>query len=346
MESLRPLHKAGFTDVLDYGIFLFKKHFRKICIINLLFYLPFSILLTLINPVFSSQYQSFLNPGESMLIEPGEMFSSIITLYATILGSFLLYGIYSITFKNVFEGSMIKIIYADIVLNREITIWQAVRECFRQFGTCMLGRLLYILILCLMAVVLYFIILVGVFAGTFTFFGTTAVSLFTPWWSVVLMVIGALVLLAALFFVFVAAGYFVGKYWMFLPAICIEQKKVGLSIGRCGNLGKNSFYLIGLSYIAGAVLVAFLPGILNIIFIVINSASGSLDMSIMRIGAVITQLFSAFLQPLITCIMTALYITLRVRREGLDMEAIIWEIKDQEMKKSQRWVTGDMHVTE
>jgi len=53
MESLRPLQRAKFTDVLDYGIFLFRKHFKKLFIINLIFNIPVMLLLAILNPVFT-----------------------------------------------------------------------------------------------------------------------------------------------------------------------------------------------------------------------------------------------------------------------------------------------------
>ena len=64
MESLRSLQRATFTDVLDYGIFLFKKHLKKLFIINLIFNIPVILLLTIFNPVFTEQYWNLLNPTD------------------------------------------------------------------------------------------------------------------------------------------------------------------------------------------------------------------------------------------------------------------------------------------
>jgi len=71
-----------------------------------------------------------------------------------------------------------------------------------------------------------------------------------------------------------------------------------------------------------------------------------MDVTLIRIGSVVTQIFSAFLQPLLTCILTALYITLRVRREGLDMEMTLWEIKKEEFDRTQRWLAEAPNVSE
>ncbi len=337
MESLRPLNRAGFTDVLDYGVSLFKKHFRKIFFISLVFNLPVTILLSIFNPVLTNQYMTFMNPDE--ITGSGDILSSVLALYAMIIGGLLLSGIYNLTLKNVMDGSIIKILYADVVLNQEKTPGQVIRECFKQFGTMMLGRFLYGLIQSLVFFVAYILLVIGIFAGSFAFMGTAAAGFTSssPWLAAGIIILGILAAMTALFFLVVVTGYFNGRYWMFLPAICIEQHKAGSGIGRCNKLGGNGFYLIGLSYIAGALLIWIFPGIINIVILFASGVSGNMNVELYRIGTVVTQIFSAVLQPLFVCILTALYIILRVRREGLDLEIDLWTIKEEEKRKTQRW---------
>lgn len=343
METLRPLRNARFTDIIDYGFFLYKKHFRKIFLLDLMFYLPFMVLYTIINPVFTNNYLNLFNTPESIAIDPSEFISSIMALYAMLFGSLIIYIIYWVTLNNVFDGSILKILYADVVLKKEKTIGQVVRECFRQFGTLILGKILYGMIMYAVAMVVYLIILAGVFAGTFSILRITSIAS-TRWLSVVLIILGVLILISAFVFIILAVGYFSGKYWMFLPAVCIENKKAGQSIGRCGNLAKNGFFLISRSYIAGLIFVALLPGIINTIIIFISSATGNFDVTILQIGSVVSQLFAALLQPLFVCIMTALYITLRVKREGLDIEIALWKIIEDNVDKAKRWTAEGTDV--
>ncbi|HAA26210.1 MAG TPA: hypothetical protein DCE11_08890 [Ruminiclostridium sp.] len=343
METLRPLRNARFTDIIDYGFFLYKKHFRKIFLLDLMFYLPFVVLYTIINPVFTDNYLNFFSMPES-IVEPTELVSSLLTLYAMLFGSLFIYMIYWITLNNVFDGSIIKILYADVVLQREKTIGQVVRECFRQFGTLVVGKILYGMIIYAVAMVVYLVIIAGVFAGTFSIFGLTSIVSTMQWLSVVLIILAAVILISAFVFIVLTVGYFNGKYWMFLPAVCIENRKAGQSIARCGNLAKNSFFLISRSYIAGLIIVALLPGTINMIMVFIVSGAGDFDMTLLQIGSVASQLLAAILQPLFVCIMTALYITLRVRREGLDIEVALWKIIEDNIDKAKRWTAEGTDV--
>jgi hypothetical protein len=345
MESLRTLHKARFTDVLDYGIQLFKKHFKKLFLINLIFNIPIQVLLTVINPMFTSQYFTMFDTTSDMISSnPTAMFSSILTLYTMIFGVLALYGLYAMTLQNVWEGSAIKLLYSDVVLKQERSIRQVVSECFRQFWSLLGGRFLYGLIQYGIITVLYIAILAFTFAGVFSVIGAVAIE--TPWVTVVLAILGILTALVITFFIVILVGFFFGRFWMYLPAICIEQKKAGDSIGRGGNLGKNSFWLISLTYVVGNLFVWLFPGIINTAFSSVALLSGDVDVTLLRLGAVITQILTAILQPLMICIFTALYITLRVRREGLDMEVALWSIKQEEKDKTQRWMAEAPNAAE
>lgn len=335
MNSLRPLQKAKFTDVLDYGIFLFKKHFKKLFIINLVFNIPAMLFITIFNPVFNAQYWRLIVAARTMDVN---LFSSMLTMYAMLFGLLALHVIYSVTLMNVAEGSMIKILYADTILNREKTVKQAVKECFKQFGTLSLGRLLYILIQSAVFLVLYIVLLVIMLVFSVNVVGIAAAFSVSSGAGIILVVIGVLAVAAALFFIILTVCYFYGKYWMFLPAICVEQQKAGASFGRCNSLGRNSFFLVGLTFAAGNILVWFFPFVISSVFSTANTLSGNLDVNLLRVSTVLTQLFSEVLRPVVTCILTALYITLRVKREGLDMEMTLWEIKHEDTEKKNRWL--------
>lgn len=345
MESLRTLHKARFTDVLDYGIHLFKKHFRKIFIINLIFNIPIQVLMTVINPMFTNQYLNMFDTTSGMVSSnPTAIFSSILTLYTMIFGLLLLYGLNAMTLQNVWEGSVIKLLYSDVVLKQERSIRQVINECFRQFWSLLGGRFLYGLIQYGIITVLYIAFIVFTLIGTFSAVGIVAID--AQWVKVTLTVLGILMAIAVVFFITFLIGFFFGRFWMYFPSICIEQKKAGESISRGGNLGKNSFWLISLTYVVGNFFVWFFPGVINSVFSTATLISGDIDVSMLRLGVVIAQLFTAVLQPLMICIYTALYITLRVRREGLDMEVSLWSIKQEEKDKTQRWMAEAPNAAE
>lgn len=345
MESLRTLYKARFTDVLDYGIYLYKKHFRKIFIITLIFNIPVAVLLTVINPIFTNQYFNMLNDPTAVASNPQAIFSSVLTLYTMIFGVLALYGINTLTLRNVWEGSITKILYADVVLKEERSIRQVVRECFRQFGSLFLGRFLYGLIQYAVIFVIYIVAVAGVTGGVIVIFWTT-ISVMEPWLSVVLTVLSVIILLGIAFLIAVLVGSYFGRFWMFLPSVCIEQKKGGSAVGRCGSLGKKSLWLTGLTYITGTIFVSLLPGISSFALNSVSVISGEVDITLMKMGAVAIQLLSSVLQPLMTCILTALYITLRVRNEGLDLELSLWSIKKEEMEKTKRWITEAANASE
>ena len=337
MESLRPLHKARFADILDYGIFLYKKHFKKIFILNLILNIPFMLFIAIANPMFTGNYQNLLNPQSAVEADPAGMISSIFSLYAVLFIYLAINAIYALTLKNLLDGSIIKIIYADAVLGESRTLKQVVRECMKQFGTLIVGSIFYMLIIGAVIIAGYIIVLAGVFIATFAILGISSTSMVSPWITIILSIIGILAAILVMFFFALIICFFIGKYWMYLPAICIEQKKAGTSMERCNKIGKNSFYLIGLTYLFAYFIVFLFPGVINSVISFVNLATGNMDIDIMKMGVIITQLISSILQPLVTCILTALYITLRVKREGLDMEIDLWEIKKEKAAKERRW---------
>lgn len=336
MESLRPLNKANFADVLDYGIFLFKKHFKKIFLLNLMLNIPFLLILAALSPTIANDYKLVLNP-EAIESNPTAIFSSILSLYATLFLFLAVYGIHGITLNNIMEGSIVKIIYSDVILGESRTIKQVVKECFGQFGSMLLGRILYNLIQGAVFIGVYIAVAAGMFIISIAATVVFTAGAVSPWITVVLTVIGVLAAIVLLFFIGLTIYYFMGKYWMFLPAICIEQKKAGESVERCNRIGQSSFYLTGLTYLFIYLIVYLLPGTINSIAALVSVLTGNMDVSVLAVGSIITQLVSSMLQPLITCVLTALYITLRVKREGLDLEIDLWKIKMEEASKARRW---------
>jgi hypothetical protein len=337
MGLLRPLNKAGFTDVLDYGIYLYKKHFKSIFLLSLMFNIPFVLILTVVNPIFTNEYQDLINIKPDMYIEPNLFFSSVLSLYSMLFVFLAIQSLYGLTLKNVLDGSIVKILYSDTVLEQERSIKQVVKECFRQFGSLFLGKLLYAVLQSVVFFVLYFVIFVCIVVFTFAIIGISAVSTATPWLAIVLSVIGISAAVAIIFFLGVTVCGFFGKYWMFLPEICIEQKKVGASMERCNKLGRKNFYVIGFTYMLSYIIVSLFPGVIGSVIGSVNVLSGNMDIGLLKAGTIITQLFSSILQPLIVCVLTALYITLRVKREGLDMEIDLYELKREETLKTRRW---------
>ncbi|AGC69325.1 hypothetical protein Cst_c23650 [Thermoclostridium stercorarium subsp. stercorarium DSM 8532] len=341
MNSLRALRKARFTDILDYGIFLFKKHFKDIFIINLMFNIPAMLLLNLFNPVFTEKYWKLMEPTELVKTSPAAIVSSVVTLYAMLFGAVILQGLYAITLKNVMEGAVVRIIYADTVLNRKVTVKQAIKECFGQFGVLLLGRVLYLLIQCAVFLVLYIVLFAGMFALSFSITGLLVTAFIYHKIAVAPLILGILAVLGIIILISLVVGFFIGKYWMFMPAICIEGKKAAASIGRCNVLGKNNFFLIALTFVFGNLLVSLFPMVVGVVFGLIALNSGRFDMELYRISIVIAQIFAEILRPVLICIFTAMYITLRVKREGLDLEMTLWEIEREEAGKLTPSIQGE-----
>lgn len=337
MESLRPLHKANFSDVLDYGIYLYKKHFKRIFLLNLMLNIPFMVLIAVVNPVFAAKYQDFLNPLTALQTNPAVMFSSSFSLYAMFFIYFAIYGIHSYTLKNIFNGAIVKIIYSSAVLDVNRSLKQVIKECFGQFGTLLLGKAFYMLIQGAVFFVAYLILLFGIFSSVFAAMGVFLSATVSPWITVLLTIIGILVAGSVVFFIALIIGSFLGRYWMFLPAICIEQKNAGSSIERCNEVVKNNFYMTGFVYLSIFILVLIPPNLISAVITFINISSGTMNMAVLKLGSIITQIIYLLLQPLSTCVLTALYITLRIKREGLDMESDLWEIKKEEADKTRKW---------
>ena len=147
-----------------------------------------------------------------------------------------------------------------------------------------------------------------------------------PLLGVVLLVLGAL--LGGL--TYLALGY---GYWaLAAPALLLENLSVTTSLRRSAGLVRGSFWRVLGILVLTAVIVSVLSGILSLPFTLIGSlltigqsspyAGFGITLAQLLVSQIGTILAGAVLYPFTAAVTALLYIDLRMRREGLDVELL------------------------
>jgi hypothetical protein len=128
----------------------------------------------------------------------------------------------------------------------------------------------------------------------------------------------AVVILVLLMVIGLGLGvaFFAVKYLFGVHAVAIEGKTATGGMARSGELTKKSFWHVAFSYLFGGMLFYTLPLLLTV------GASMFLLVSLPAYIAAITatQVINAILYPFLVILLTVVYINLKVKKEGLDLE--------------------------
>ncbi|GII99337.1 glycerophosphoryl diester phosphodiesterase family protein [Sediminihabitans luteus] len=103
------------------------------------------------------------------------------------------------------------------------------------------------------------------------------------------------------------------------PALVLERQKLGPAIGRGWRLSRGSFWRVLGIYLLAAIIAFAAAAALSIPFSVVSSLvpSDAVAIVVVQVGNLVTSIVSTVFVGAITCL---LYIDVRMRREGLDVE--------------------------
>lgn len=330
--ELKPM---SIGDVLDYSIKVFISNFKSLSLLVVLIYLPWVFIYSLvIGKAFSNQ-ASFLSKflmaiamdkDISDVIKP-DMFdnSSLFVSISAQLINLLRYG-YKLTIEPVFYAAIIRMIYGHIVKGKVYKydfqgIKGLVRDCFKYLPRLMGYAALFYLILYIanmvfgiMAIAMFILTFAMLWDGTFS---NKYILVFT----VFLMIIVAFILLVA---------YVMTRIIFGVHAIVVEGYSVINSIKRSLELTKGNFWRIAPGCLFAAILffmVGSLFSNLSAVFIFINQ-------NLFTFMYVVSELLGAFMYPFAMVFLTVLFISIKIKKEGLDLEGkidmLLNEIQDQD----------------
>ncbi|MCX7708817.1 MAG: hypothetical protein N2484_03090 [Clostridia bacterium] len=320
-ESEIALKRMSVGDVLDYSIEIYKRNFKKLSILSLIFYIPFMLIYSLVISYMSGDFINLSNNISNLDKSVENIPYMMIAYYVTILGMGLLKVVYSLTIKTVFDASVIKIVYSDALYQKEQDIKSVIKESFKKFKPLLVNRILYYLIIWGIGIGIYIVfvilMLIIIFASVFSLSSSGIThSSPNPVLSVVLIVLIGILSIAALAAMVVVIGYFYAKFGMGTHSVVLENKSGADAITRCNEIGKKSFWNISLPFILGTLLFFTIPTLMTYSAQMLAFTNKTLFV----IGNTAVQLLSALINPYMTTLLTVIFINQKIKSEGLDLE--------------------------
>jgi len=314
------LSSMSVGDVLDYSIEVYKKNFKKLTFLALLFYVPFSFVYTLITTFLLGQFLDFA-VAESFTGDFESFPYIMLAYYISLLIMSVVQFIYSITLKVVMEASIIKVVYYDAVYGRKIDVKAAIKESFKKFGSLVGSKVLYYLILfgigsaafgaAALAMTLLFLVL-GMSTAFYEARGSGSGDVFA------VIFVAAIIIITILLYLLAAAvvAVFAIKFAFGIHAVVIENKKAGKAISRSSVLTKKSFGHVFFSFFFGAILIFMLPFMLE----TLAQFSLYLGNGMFALSNSAVQVINSLLRPFLITLLTLIFINLKIKKEGLDLE--------------------------
>lgn len=330
--DLKPM-RIG--DVLDYTISVFRDNFKALAMITVMLYLPWVFISslgtgTILGGLFSSMSQYFVDTFQGKdvnYLDSMDLYGFTQNFYAATIFNNLLGWLgyaYSATIKLVFHASIMKIAFDYITKNgKKYNTFQdakfVIKESFGRLGDMLGNAALYTVIT--FGAIIAGALIFGIFAVVLTFVIGQSMDTIT---SIIYVSIIVISVLAYLFGVSVIMSRII-----FGANIVVNEKKsVSESFSRSNSLSKGSYW-----YILGCAVFMIL------LYNVMGNIMGALPFLGFKIGALVTLLYvlvqvaSAFIYPFIIVFLTVLYVDLRVKKEGFDLEIRFDKLIDQENKK-------------
>ena len=323
-QNAMQLKPMEIGDVIDYSIEAYKSNFKILSLLALVLYIPWTFIYSFISgDIMGAQVYSFLNLfsggflGETITnIPPLEELQNSDTSYG-VLPSFVcsaLQFIYNMTIQLVFNTAIIKIIYDFVVKGNKYTaqfssVKRIITHSFSYLPK-MIGN-----------AALYYLVFIGIYIGSFIVGSIVGMvpafitASFVPN-SIIAGGVSLFFIFIALIIVIFSLVFFWVKFVFGANAVVNEGKSVFQSVSRSFELSKGKFWHITMSSFFAAILFLILGNIL-----LAASAFGMLVSQMLYVILYsIAQIISALLYPLMLTFITILFINMKVKKEGLDLE--------------------------
>lgn len=344
-ENSRSLSRMSIGDVIDYSIEIYKKNFKKISLLALYFHVPFMFIYTVVVSYFSKDMiGTTMNFGKVGTTPNPNLPYTIMAFYLVMLVMGLLYLAYSITLKSVMDASVAKIVYSYIVSGNTDDLKSLIKSSFKRFSSLVANRVLSYLIIAGIFFALYILFIILVMIITV---GVVFITKFAPSPSkaqslsagiIIVSVLIGIVILAVILAIFVFVANLIAKYSMGIQAVIIENKAAAQGISRCNQLSKKNFWHISMTFIFGTMLFFTIPTLLaygaqSVLFF---------DKNMFVLAATAVQILTALLNPFITILLTVLFVNLKIKAEGFDLELKVDILLESQKKKEMLLDDGEM----
>ncbi|MEN8905761.1 MAG: hypothetical protein ABF289_07375 [Clostridiales bacterium] len=292
--ELKPMN---FGDVLDSTIVIIKNNFIKFFLMTVIFVFPIFITILIMN-VFNK-------------------------FFLLLLFSILFLIFYIITAKPLFESMLINIVYFGFVENKKISVKESFLKSIKKLESFVFNRILYYILVfvivgCFYVLLSLIINSVLVFFSPITYFFTNRIEFTND--KLIIDLITGIIIGAASFLLASVFLYFYLRIIFCLHNIILEDYSSTESFSRSYLLTKGSYFhlMLSLNFLIIAILVC-----ISLVFSSLWILLGINFMDIMSILRTSLILLLPIISTFSIVLYTVLYISLRIRNEGLDILIMI-----------------------
>jgi hypothetical protein len=324
-QNERALKKMTAGDIIDYSVEVYKRNFKRVTILSLIFYVPFSFLYSVITNFFS---KDFLMIGQTQDVSPEA--SVAFVLVTMFMG--VLYVFYLLTINAVMSSAVTKVIYDDIVYQRSRKLKTVISESFKRFPGLFGYKTLMYLIMIGVAMGLMFGIgivfavltmILGLFgAMTAGVGGYAGVGVF----AVLMIVMYALMVFSSIALV----GFFYIKFGFGVQVIAVENKGATEGISRSIALSKFNYKSSFGALFFGYILYYFIPSLATGVVQVLSFLDSQVYNSIFFVATTAINITQSIFSPFIVTLMTVIFINMKIANEGLDLEVKVDKMLEQQ----------------
>lgn len=319
LQSLfRPL---SFGELLDRSFRLYRQHFLKFILLTLVAFGPVYFLYSLIfSETMGTSLESLRFFGDNYVLDYTSSIESTeptISLYVAVALLILMPIMMLVIIPVVF--SAVTHMVGSIYNHREPKIGAALKQSFSRWGQLLANTLLYglviggvylVVVIALFVVILFFSLVIGIGMGIAAWTG--------PGFSPVLIFIGIILYIAFIIGISCLVGFFLFRLGFFIPVVALEGQGIGM--GRSWHLTKGNFWRGFMSFtVMGIVTSSLFTG-------------NTLIVQMMVPGVFLKVLFSVVLgilvMPVVLILYSVSYFDMRTRHEGLDLQAMLYELKN------------------
>jgi hypothetical protein len=313
-----PLRPMGIGRILDRSFQMYRKHFVKLTLIMLILYGPFYLLQHLL------LFQEAANTSASILdeIRTGASWQDIlqsgaafqgktpgIDLWKMLVFSFVLLPLFLLGLMPASVASVVHLVKAQLLGEEIPGILQMLRKSFRRFwplvgSTVLDGLIVFGMYIAFVLIVAVFAIVFALGAGLSSAIGGSGAG------GVVFIIIFFVLLGIA---IIVTWSYFFIRWGYYLPVVALGEDSIGLS--RSWRLTRGNFWRLFLMFIVLILILYLFQLVINLIITAILG---------LGLGAQLIQsLLSILVSPLWLLPYAISFFDLKVRNEGLGLEAMI-----------------------
>lgn len=317
-ENEKVLKRMSPGDCIDYSIEVYKRNFKNITILSLIFYVPFSLVFTLLSDYLTDEINRARNSIYSSVYGRNDITEYVLAFLLILV----VYLFYLMTINAVMSGAVSKIVYDDLVYQRKNNLKTVIGANFKKFPSLFGYKFLQYLIMLgvLIGSAILFYLAAFIYISVGTAFMKLALDIGGLYGIIVMQVINAAVGLIMVFWALAFVAFFYIKFGLGVQTIAIENKTASEGLSRSIQLSRGNYWKSFWALFFGIILYFMVPVFLQSLVELLSFLDVRLYEDIYFIATTFVQIVQSIFFPFIVTLITVVFVNMKVINEGLDLE--------------------------